>query len=81
MPRSKKKDPERLDRRAEIMKAVSDSIKAISAKKAMDWSRETSETIAAEHQLDEAMCDFIDGKVSREEVKAAYKSFANLHVA
>ena len=80
MPRKKKVDA-RQERRTEIMQTVGSAMKALSEKKSMDWSRENPETIAAGEQLDNAMADFIGGKATREDVKKAYKGYADLHVA
>lgn len=81
MPRkAKPKVDERANRRSEIMHTISEAIKAISQKKTMDWLRETQETIAAGDQLDNAMVDYIEGKVTKEDVKRAYKSYVELHV-
>lgn len=76
---SKKAD--RSKRRTEIMRTISEAMKALSAKKPMAWDRENSETIAAGERLDNAMADYVSGKVTREQVKAAYKNYADLHIA
>jgi hypothetical protein len=55
-------------------------MKALSVKKQIDWSRETPEILLAQNGLDEAMIGFIEGSTTREEVKRAYKSYADLHV-
>lgn len=68
------------DRRAEISRTVGEAMKSLSAKKTMDWGRETPETIKAGFELDEAMADFVAEKATREQVKAAYKVYADLHV-
>lgn len=81
MPRkAKPKVDERANRRSEIMATVGEAMKALSAKKPMDWSRENSETLAAGERLDSAMCGFIEGTATREEVKKAYRGYADLHV-
>lgn len=82
MPRQSKAakaEGDRKQRRAEIMNTVADSMKALSARKRMDWGRETPETIAAWGNLDETMYGYIQGERDREDVKAAYKTCANLH--
>jgi hypothetical protein len=55
-------------------------MKALSAKKSTDWARDTPEIRAAQDGLDEAMANYIDGTTTREEVKKAYKHYADLHV-
>lgn len=76
---SKKDD--RAKRRTEIMRTISEAMKALSAKKQMDWTRDTSATAAAQDDLDKAMMGFIEGTATRDEVKRAYKRYADLHVA
>lgn len=71
---------EKKERRDEICRTVSEAMTSLSARRAMDWTRESPETIRAGHNLDEAMADFIDEKATREQVKAAYKTYADLHV-
>jgi len=56
-------------------------MKALSAKKSMDWARDTPEISTAQDGLDLAMAGFIEGTTTREEVKKAYKAYADLHVA
>jgi hypothetical protein len=81
MPRKPKPvtDNERLQRRLEIGKTVYQAMSALSAKKQMEWTRETPETSAAGVKLDNAMADFIEGVATREDVKKVYKVFADLH--
>lgn len=81
MPRkAKPKVDERANRRSEIMATVGEAMKALSAKKPMDWSRENSATITAGTGLDNAMADYVSGDATREQVKAAYKAYADTHV-
>ncbi len=63
------------------MQTIGSAMKALSDKKPMDWSRENAETIAAGERLDVSMAAYIEGGATREDVKKAYKNYADLHVA
>lgn len=69
-----------LERRTEICRTVSEAMTALSRKKAMDWTRDTPETKAAQDRLDGAMFDYVQGEATREQVKMLYKQFADLHI-
>lgn len=67
-------------RRAGIGQTVSQAMKSLSAKRVMDWTKESPEISVAEAALNEAMAAYVDEKATREEVKKAYKVWADLHV-
>ena len=80
MPRKQKQVDERAQRRAEIMHAVGEAMKSLSAKKPMAWDRENETTIAAGVELDNAMADFVEGSAPREAVKKSYRKYADAHI-
>lgn len=70
----------RKERRAEIGQTVSQAMKSLSAKRTMDWTRETPEISAAQAVLDETMTQYVEGTATREDVKKAYRTYADLHI-
>lgn len=68
------------ERKAEINRTISEAMTALSARKTMDWARDTPEISAAQDRLDNAMADFIAGTATREQVKRAYRAYADLHI-
>lgn len=66
----------RADRKKEIFKAIRDSMAAATEH---DWTKTSPEISAAEHSLNEALSDYIEGSTSKANVSAVYKRWRDLH--
>lgn len=66
--------------RTERLKEIGDLIfTAGNAFKDADWSRTSPEISAAEHALNEAMADYVDGNTSKANVRTVYQRWRDLH--
>lgn len=66
------------ERRAEIGNAVADAMKSLPANE-YDFSKVSDAISKAGHDLDEAMCDYRDGNVTRRFVQGKYQIWRDLH--
>ena len=66
-----------IERRTEISKAVVDAMKALGDD--YDFSKVSPQITKAGYDLDEAMCDYQDGIVTRRVVHDRYKVWRDLH--
>ncbi len=68
---------EQRDKMRAIGKTLSD---AMAARADCDWTRDTPITVAAQVNLDEAVTQFVFETGTREQVRATYKQYAEMHV-
>ena len=64
------------ERKKEIFRAIWDNM---AAAKGADWTRTSPEISAAEHSLNEALADYIEGSTSKANVKTVYQRWRDLH--
>lgn len=64
------------ERKTEIFSAIRDSMALATD---YDWKKTSPEISAAEHALNEAMADYVDGNTSKANVRAVYQRWRDLH--
>lgn len=65
------------NRKAEISKAIGDAMKALG--RDYDFGKVSPEITKSGHELDEAICDYRDGIVTKRVVQDRYKVWRDLH--
>lgn len=68
---------EQRERQSAISKTLSD---AMAARSDCDWTKESKRIASAQSVIDEQATRFIFENGTREDVRQAYKTFADLHV-